>query len=161
MSRQMLSASRASFNRRYRCAFSSAAGMASLARGLSSYIAGLLRCGYFRLLPKDAQQPLQRIVEFVDHPLLERDDGIIGDGDRLRTDLGAALSDVAVADAVRLAQVGEAVLGVEGVHLQGRGVDQQPGADELVVQMVLPQHVADVLAEEALDALAELLRPVD
>ena len=37
---------------------------------------------------------------------------------------------------------------------------QVPGADEFLVQVVIPEHVADVLAEEALDALPEFLDPV-
>ena len=62
---------------------------------------------------------------------------------------------------MRLAQVLDPVLGVERVHLQRRDVHQKPRADELVVLVVLAQDVADVLAEEALDALPELLHPVD
>ena len=58
-------------------------------------------------------------------------------------------------------QLGDAVLGVERVHLQRGDVDQEARADELVVLVVVAQHVADVLAQEALDALAELLHAVD
>ena len=54
-----------------------------------------------------------------------------------------------------------AVLGVERVHLERRAVDEEPRADELVVHVVVAQHVADVLAQEALDALAEFLHAVD
>ena len=36
-----------------------------------------------------------------------------------------------------------------------------PGTDELFVLMVVTQDVADVLTEEALDALAEFLYPLD
>src|SRR5436305_509486 len=133
MSRQMLSASSGSLSRRYRWAFSSAAGMASRDSGLSSYIGGLLRSDLF---PEDAQEPLQRIVELVDHPLLQRDDGVVGDGDPLGADLGAVLGDVAVADPLGVLEVPQPVLDVERVHLQRGGVDQQPGADEPVVQVV-------------------------
>ena len=77
------------------------------------------------------------------------------------TDLGAALGDVAVADAVRVLQVADAILGVERVHLERRGVDQEARADELVVHLVVAQHVADVLAQEALDALPEFLHAID
>ena len=54
-----------------------------------------------------------------------------------------------------------AVLGVERVHLERGRVDQEARADELVVHVVVAQDVADVLAQEALDALAELLHAVD
>ena len=50
---------------------------------------------------------------------------------------------------------------VDRVHLQVRGVDEEARTDELAVLVVIPQHVADVLAQEALDALAEFLNPVD
>ena len=58
-------------------------------------------------------------------------------------------------------QLRDAVLGVQRVHLQRRRVDQEARADELVVLVVVAQHVADVLAQEALDALAELLHALD
>src|SRR5882762_5970590 len=45
------------------------------------------------------QQPDDGIEELVGHPLLERDDPVVGDMDVLGTDLGAALGDVAEADA--------------------------------------------------------------
>ena len=54
-----------------------------------------------------------------------------------------------------------AVAGVDRVHLQLRRIDQEPRTDELVMQVVIAQHVAHVLAQETLDALAEFLRPVD
>src|SRR6266545_7313196 len=46
-----------------------------------------------------AQEPDHRIVALGHHPLLERDDGIVGDVDVLGTDLGAALGDIAEAHA--------------------------------------------------------------
>ncbi len=58
-------------------------------------------------------------------------------------------------------QLGDAVLGVERVHLERGRVDEEPRADELVVLVVIAQDVADVLAEEALDALPELLHAID
>ena len=39
--------------------------------------------------------------------------------------------------------------------------EQESRTDELVVQVVIAQDVADVLAEEALDALAEFLHAID
>src|SRR2546425_235372 len=45
------------------------------------------------------QQPHDGIEELVGHPLLERDDRVVGDVDVLRADLGAALGDVAQPDA--------------------------------------------------------------
>jgi hypothetical protein len=102
-----------------------------------------------------------RIVELVDHALLERDDGVIRDRNMLGTDPRAAFGDVAIADSMGLLELGHAVRRVQGMHLQRGGVDQDPRPDELLVLVVVAEHVADVLAEEALDALPELLHPVD
>src|SRR5262249_34187172 len=54
----------------------------------------------------------------------------------------------------------DAVAVVEGVHLQRGDADEEARAPEPVRLAVLAQDVADVLAQEALDALAELLDPV-
>src|SRR5690606_29511791 len=120
----------------------------------SGKLSGLLRTEH-------PEEPGDRIEELVHHALLQRDDRIIGDGDVLRADLGAALGDVAEADAVFIADLGNTILGIERVHLEGGEVDEVAGAGELGVLAVLAQHVADILAEEALDALAELLHAVD
>jgi hypothetical protein len=58
-------------------------------------------------------------------------------------------------------QVAHPVGAVERVHLERRRVDEQPRPDEPLVKLMVAQDVADVLAEEALDALAELLHAVD
>ncbi len=96
----------------------------------------------------------------VDDALLERDDGVVGDLDVLRADLGAAFGDVAEADPEFLADEVDPVLVVEGVHLQRGDADEEARAAELVLLRVVAEDVADVLAEEALDALAEFLDPV-
>ena len=58
------------------------------------------------------------------------------------------------------AQVRDPVLDVERMHLQRGRVNQEPRADEGVMELVVAQHVADVLAQEALDTLPEFLDPV-
>jgi hypothetical protein len=67
----------------------------------------------------------------------------------------------AVPDTARVPQLPGAVLDVERVHLHRRRVDQESRSDERLVQPMVTQHVADVLAQEALDALPELLYAVD
>jgi len=47
------------------------------------------------------------------------------------------------------------------VHFQRRYVDQVARTDELLVQVMIPQDMADVLTEEAFDTLAELLHSID
>ena len=81
--------------------------------------------------------------------------------DVLGADLGAALGDVAEAEPrLGLGEL-EAVVGVERVHLQLGDAHEEarPREVRLVLGMVA-DHVADVLAEEALDALPELLAPL-
>ena len=142
---------------RYRSAFCSAAGTPSGEIALQVVLFG--HASSFRLNTLSSRP--SGIEELVHHPLLERDDRVVGDGDVLGADLRAALGDVAEPDAVRPPEIGHAVLGVERVHLERRGVHEEARADELLVQLVVAQHVADVLAEEALDALPELLHALD
>src|ERR1700729_673996 len=106
-------------------------------------------------------EPDQRVVFAARHALLHGDQRVVGDLDVLRADLGTALGDVAIAQPEvvlgDLAPVG----GVGRVHLQLSDPHQEPGAGERpLVLRVVTDHVADVLAQEALDALAELLRPL-
>ena len=153
----MLSADDGSLMIRYRSAFWSAAGILLFRDPLDLV---LIRHASSLLL-NSFSSSAERIVELVHDSLLERDDRVVRDGDVLRADLGAALGDVAQADAVLLPQVRDPVFGVERVHLERRDVHQEPRADELVVHAMLPQDVADVLTQEALDALPVLLHPVD
>ena len=52
------------------------------------------------------------------------------------------------------------VLRIQRVHLQRGRINQKSRTDELLVHMMVAQHVANVLAEKAFDALAKLLHPV-
>ena len=79
----------------------------------------------------------------------------------LRADLGAALRDVAVADTGIRLEVRHAVALVHRVHLEPGDAHQEARPRELVLGLVVAQHVAHVLAQEALDALAELLDALD
>src|SRR5690606_34276392 len=132
------------------------AGRRGVARGLR------LRRLLLQLVPPEdrAAEPDQRIEPPVDDPLLHRNDRVIGDFNAFRADLGAALGDVAVADALGVAGVLDPVgPGVQRVHVQFGGADEHPWPGEgRLVLLVVADHVAYRLAQEALDALAELLR---
>src|SRR5918995_634924 len=154
-SRQMLSAEVGSLMIRYRSAFWSAAAMPSGVMGFGSNMVSI------RLPAENLHQLPQRIEELVHHPLLERNDRIIGNRDVFGTNLGAALGDVAVPDTLGPPKVSHPVLHIQRMHFQCGHMDQEAGTDELLVQMVVAEHVADILAEKALDALAKLLHPVD
>src|SRR4051794_39916009 len=62
-------------------------------------------------------QPDDRVELPVDDALLHRDDRVVGDVDAFGADLGAALGDVAQADAGGLLRQGPAVVDVERVHV--------------------------------------------
>ena len=82
--------------------------------------------------------------------------------DALRAHLAAALGDVAVAQAEVLLRGVPPVDDVERVHVQLGQPDEEPRPGEgRLVLLVVTDDVAGVLAEEALDALAELLRALD
>src|SRR5258708_3867547 len=102
-------------------------------------------------LAKHVQQPRHRIVVPADDALFQRNDPVVRDVDVLGADLRAALGDVAVTHPRVLLHVRDAVGRVDRVHLELRRVDEVARSDELVEFGVLAQHVADVLAEEALD----------
>src|SRR3990172_8868191 len=105
-----------------------------------------------------AQGPDDGVVVLGHDALLERNDGVVGDVDVLGADLGAAFRDVAEPE-TRL-EPGEvlAVVGVQRVHVQLRQPHEEARAGEgRLVLLVVADDVADVLAQEALDALAELL----
>jgi len=96
----------------------------------------------------------------VDHAFFEWNDSVVRDRYVFRANLGAALGDVAVADAMVFLEFVRSIQNVERMHLELGGVDKEPRTDELLVQMVVTKNVADVLAQEALDALSELLNTI-
>src|SRR5437879_1862310 len=105
--------------------------------------------------------PGQRVVVLSHHPLLERNNGVVSDFDLLRTDLRAALGDVAHADpGARLDQL-QPVIAIQRMHLQSREADKEPRPSKAAfVALMVADDVADILAQEAFDALVELLDPV-
>src|SRR6266513_2127097 len=115
----------------------------------------------FALAGHLSPQGCKRIVIRIDNALFQRDDRVIGDRDRFRADLGAALRDVAEADPAFMAQVLAAIHVIQRMHLIDRRPHQHRGTDELLVLVMRAQDVADILAQEAFDAFPELLRPLD
>src|SRR5262249_48164649 len=106
-------------------------------------------------------EPDDRVVLLRHHPFLEGNDGVVGDVDVLGAHLGAALGDVAVAEpGFGLRQL-QAVVGVERMHLELGDAHEEAGPREAaLVLRRIADDVADGLAKEALDALAELLAPL-
>ena len=63
--------------------------------------------------------PSKRIIEGIGGALLEGDNRIVGDADVFRTDLGAALGDVAVTDPKNILEFLETIDRVQWVHGEG------------------------------------------
>src|SRR5664279_2417549 len=107
-----------------------------------------------------------RIELEVDDALLERNQGVVGDLDVLGAHIGAALGDVAEAEAMLvlcgLLAVDSLLRGrIERMHVELGHPHQEAWSGEgCLVLLVISNHVAGVLAQEALNALAELLRPL-
>ena len=78
-----------------------------------------------------------------------------------RADLRAALGDVAIADPLLPSQFLDPIFRVERMHFERGGVNEKARPDELVVHVMVAQHMADVLAKKALDAFAEFLHAID
>src|SRR5215813_11583855 len=92
-----------------------------------------------------AAEPDQRVVLPPCHPLLQRDQRVIGDLDVLGADLSAALGDVAVAEAEGLLSLLDPVGGVGRVHLQLGHTHQVPRPGERVLVLgVVSDDVAGV-----------------
>src|SRR6202048_2270410 len=97
----------------------------------------------------------------VGDPLLERDDAVVGDVDVLRTDLRAALGDVAHRNSSLALEQRAPVDRVLWMQLQPGDPDHEARPEECVLTVVVAQDVTDVLAEEAFDALAKLGDAID
>src|SRR5205814_1003770 len=106
-------------------------------------------------------EPTERIVKLVYHTFLQRNDSVIGNLNAFRTNFRATLRDVAVANALSVAQLIYAILGIERMHLESGDVNQKARSDKFVVLVMVPQDVANVLTKKALYAFPEFLHAVD
>ena len=101
------------------------------------------------------------VIVSVYDAFFERNNCVIGYFYFLGTDMSAALSDIAESNTFRLLKLLKSVFSIEWVHLQSGNVNQGAWADELIVQMMLTEYMADILTKETLDALTKFLNPVD
>jgi len=81
----------------------------------------------------------------VHYTLFKRNNGVVGDGDLLGADLGTAFRDIAESDAVFSLQILCPPVIVKRVHFQRCRVGKKSGTDELVLEIVLAENMADVL----------------
>src|SRR5690606_12710765 len=113
----------------------------------------------FRL--ENSEESGNRIVELINHPFLQRNDRVVGDGNVFWTDFRTTLGDIAVSDSVPTSQFADAVFGIERMQLKRCGIDQETRTDELIVLLVITQDMADILAKKTLNTLAKLLDAID
>ena len=97
----------------------------------------------------------------VHHPFLQGNDCVIGDLNTLRTNFGAAFGNITITDALSISQFVQSIFGIERMHLERRDMNQKTRPDEFIVQLMIAQHVANVLAEKTLDAFSKLLDAID
>src|SRR5438105_3872031 len=102
--------------------------------------------------PEQPEQAGERIKKLIHYALFQRNDSIIGNRDAFRTNFGAAFGDVAVTDAMRLLQLLQPLFRVERMHLQGGDMDEKARSDELFLQLMVAQHMANILAKITFDA---------
>ncbi len=100
-------------------------------------------------------------MTLVNHPFLQRNDRVVRDLNAFRANFCATFGDVAVADPLGPAQFVDPILRVEWMHLERGDVNQEPRPDKFIVFTMVAQHVANILAKKAFDALPKLLDPVD
>ena len=81
--------------------------------------------------------------------------------DIFRANFGAALRDIAEADAQFVLEQFGAGDSVQRMHLEPGDSDKETRPPELFFFVVLAQNVANILAEEAFDAFAKFLHAVD
>src|SRR6202521_5440838 len=77
------------------------------------------------------------------HPLLERDDRVVGDVNVLRANLLAALGDVAVTDSGVSLEQRPSVEDVLRMHLEARDSNPQAGTEVSALHLVVAEHVAN------------------
>lgn len=62
------------------------------------------------------EESRHRIIKLIDDAFLHRDNCVVGDADVFRANFRAALGDVAIADAVVVLQIRDAIFGIERMH---------------------------------------------
>jgi hypothetical protein len=106
-------------------------------------------------------EPTQRIIEFINDSFFQRNDSVVRDLDAFRANLRATLGDVAIPNALRVPQFFNAIFGIERMHLQRSDVNQEARPDEVIVLLMIAQHVANVLTKKTFDAFPELLHAIN
>src|ERR1700757_4611283 len=65
---------------------------------------------------KNSKQFPQWVEKTIDHPFLEWNDGVVGDGNAFRANLGTTLCDIAQSDAKLRSQISHSIAHVQRMH---------------------------------------------
>src|ERR1700735_564702 len=168
MSRQIDSASSGSLSERYSSAFATASGIPAfeMVFSLNSIEPPLASTRFWsccRTLFCPSYLPHQHehgIVKFVDNTLLQRNDRIIRNVNLLGAHFRTALGDVAQTEAEVLLEHARAGFRIARMHFEPRDPDEEPRSPEMLHFLVLAEHVAHILAQEAFNAFPKFLHPV-
>ena len=89
--------------------------------------------GFFLAGAEFAHQPHEGVVEAVDDPFLQRNDGVVGDADMFRACFGATANDVAQAGTTLVLDLLDPIVGIEGVHVEAGETRHEARAGEVLV----------------------------
>ena len=101
------------------------------------------------------------MIIFIYHALFQRDDRVVSDVNFLGTNLSAALCNIAKSQPEFIFQKSYPRDPIQRMHLQRGHSHEETRSAKFIVFIVLAQNMANVLAQETLNALAELLHPVN
>src|SRR5262252_11159471 len=112
------------------------------------------------LASHEPPDPGDGIIKGSSDALLQRNDGVVSDVDVFGTDLGTTLGDIAQTNAKGVLEFAQAVSRVQRMHGQRSNAHHEARSSKVVPPMVT-QDMADILTEEAFNALVEFLQAVD
>src|SRR5579872_7001223 len=112
------------------------------------------------LAPDFPRDPNQRIVIPIHNALLQRNNRVVRNVNLFGTDFRAAFRDVAVSKPKLFFQQRHAIAIVERMHFQSRDANEKSRPAKLRLLIVVAQNVANVLAQETLDALPKFLNAI-
>src|SRR5258705_1674497 len=115
----------------------------------------------FPAFPHLSQEPANWIVIIVNNALFQRNDRVVCNMNVFGADFRATFCDVTKADSELFLHQLSPIQAVERVHLQAGYANEKAWTTKVLFLVMIPQHMADVLTEEALDTFTELLDAVD
>ena len=79
----------------------------------------------------------------------------------LGTNLSTTLSNVTITNTISFLQISQPIFSIQWVHLQRCRVDIMTRTNKIIMQMMITQHMTDILAQKALNTLTKFLYTID